>query len=98
MTTLPKFPNNFRISEWFAGHDEVALAHRVVMASVGHKIDPNNSTPIIGIADYSSDLNPCNLPLRDFINDVKQGIADAGSRHGLSADWRLLSDAQSALG
>lgn len=78
MTNLPKFPSHFRSSEWFAGDDEVALAHRVVMASVGYEIDTRNSKPIIGIADSSSDLNPCNLPLRDFIPAIKQGIIDAG--------------------
>ena len=78
MTTLPKFTSNFRSSEWFLGDDEVALAHRVVMASVGYEIDTNNSKPIIGIADSSSDLNPCNLPLRNFLPAVKQGILDAG--------------------
>ncbi len=78
MTSLPKFPINYRSSEWFAGNDEVALAHRVVMASVGQEIDFNNSKPIIGIADSSSDLNPCNLPLRNFISEVRRGIEDAG--------------------
>ena len=78
MTSLPKSPINYRSSEWFAGNDEVALAHRVVMASVGHQIDPNNSKPIIGIADSSSDLNPCNLPLRKFVDEVKRGVEDAG--------------------
>ncbi len=78
MTSLPKFPINYRSSEWFAGNDEVALAHRVVMASVGQEIDLNNSKPIIGIADSSSDLNPCNLPLRNFISEVRRGIEDAG--------------------
>lgn len=78
MTSLPKSPINFRSSEWFAGNDEVALAHRVVMASVGHAIDANNSMPIIGIADSSSDLNPCNLPLRNFIGEIKRGIENAG--------------------
>ena len=78
MTSLSKFTTNFRSSEWFAGEDEVSLAHRVVMASVGYEIDAENSKPIIGIADSSSDLNPCNLPLRDFIPAIKQGIIDAG--------------------
>ena len=78
MTSLPKFPINYRSSEWFAGSDEVALAHRVVMASVGHQINANNPKPIIGIADSSSDLNPCNLPLRNFLDAVKRGIEDAG--------------------
>lgn len=78
MTSLPKFPINYRSSEWFAGNDEVALSHRVVMASVGHQIDSKNSKPIIGIADSSSDLNPCNLPLRNFLSEVKRGIEEAG--------------------
>lgn len=78
MTSLPKITPSLRSSEWFAGDDEVALAHRVVMASVGYEIDARNSKPVIGIADSSSDLNPCNLPLRDFIPAIKQGIIDAG--------------------
>lgn len=78
MTTLPRLPVNYRSSEWFAGNDEIAMAHRVVMASVGHEVDSKNSKPIIGIADSSSDLNPCNLPLRKFLSEVKRGIEDAG--------------------
>jgi len=69
---------NLRSSEWFAGDDEVALSHRVVMASVGYELDANNTKPIIGIADSSSELNPCNLPLRDFIPEIKRGIIEAG--------------------
>ncbi len=67
-----------RSSEWFAGNDEVALSHRVVLASVGFQLEPDNERPIIGIADSSSDLNPCNLPLRDYIDDIKAGILEAG--------------------
>ena len=70
--------SNLRSSEWFSGDDEVALSHRVVMASIGHEIDVNNSKPIIGIADSSSDLNPCNLPLRSFIPEIERGIIEAG--------------------
>ena len=69
---------NLRSSEWFAGDDEVALSHRVVMASVGFELDANNTKPIIGIADSSSELNPCNLPLQDFIPEIKRGIIEAG--------------------
>jgi dihydroxy-acid dehydratase len=48
------------------------------MASVGKSIDLNNPKPIIGIADSSSELNPCNLPLARFIPEIKKGIEDAG--------------------
>jgi len=45
---------------------------------VGQAVDSNNSKPIIGIADSSSDLNPCNLPLRNYIDEIKRGITEAG--------------------
>ncbi len=70
--------SKLRSSEWFSGDDEVALSHRVVMASIGYEIDVKNSKPIIGIADSSSDLNPCNLPLRNFIPEIERGIIEAG--------------------
>ena len=70
--------SNLRSSEWFSGDDEVALSHRVVMASIGYEIDVDNTKPIIGIADSSSDLNPCNLPLRNFIPEIQRGIIEAG--------------------
>ena len=79
---------HFRSSEWFAGDDEVALSHRVVMATIGREIDPNNSKPIIGIADSSSDLNPCNLPLRKFISEIERGIIEAG---GIPVTFPVMS-------
>ena len=48
------------------------------MASVGFTVEPDNHRPIIGIADSSSELNPCNLPLRDYIEDIKAGVKVAG--------------------
>jgi dihydroxy-acid dehydratase len=48
------------------------------MASVGLEVPDNGAKPIIGIADSSSDLNPCNLGLRDYIEDIKTGIVAAG--------------------
>jgi dihydroxy-acid dehydratase len=70
--------HTLRSNEWFAGNDEVALSHRVVMASVGLVVEAENQRPIIGIADSSSELNPCNLPLRGYIDDIKAGIVEAG--------------------
>lgn len=77
---IPLVPSKriLRSGEWFTGNDEVALSHRVVMASIGFDLGPNNDRPIIGIADSSSELNPCNLPLRDYITDIKAGILKAG--------------------
>ena len=68
-----------RSSEWFAGDDEVAVAHRVALRSSGLDIQPNDPRPIIGIADSSSDLNPCNLPLRALAETVSAGVKAAGA-------------------
>jgi len=70
--------SKLRSDEWFSGDDEVALSHRVVMAAIGQEVLADNTKPIIGIADSSSELNPCNLPLRNFIPELKRGITEAG--------------------
>lgn len=67
-----------RSQQWLAGDDEVALAHRVALRSIGLEIDPADPRPIIGIADSSSDLNPCNLPLRGLADAAAEGIRAAG--------------------
>lgn len=58
------------------------------MRSVGLEVPADNTKPIIGIADSSSDLNPCNLPLRALVDDVKQGILEAG---GLPVSFPVIS-------
>ena len=77
-----------RSSEWFQGNDETAVSHRVVMRSVGLDVSADNKKPIIGIADSSSDLNPCDLPLRALVDDVKAGILEAG---GLPVAFPVIS-------
>jgi dihydroxy-acid dehydratase len=67
-----------RSDAWFSGDDEVAVAHRVALASSGIGIGREGGRPVIGIADSSSDLNPCNLPLRALIDPVRVGVRDAG--------------------
>ena len=67
-----------RSSAWFAGDDEVALAHRVVLRSVGVEGEIDGNRPIIGIADSSSELNPCNLPLASLAERVAEGVRAAG--------------------
>jgi dihydroxy-acid dehydratase len=69
---------DLRSSEWFVGDDEVALAHRVVLRSVGIEGEIDGTRPIIGIADSSSELNPCNLPLAGFATRVADGVRLAG--------------------
>jgi dihydroxy-acid dehydratase len=77
-----------RSAEWFHGDDEVAVAHRVALRSVGLDIRADDTRPVIGIADSSSDLNPCNLPLRDLVPEVAAGIRAAG---GLPVTFPVMS-------
>lgn len=80
--------NTYRSSLWFDDDTEVALSHRVVMASIGRPLDSKNPKPIIGIADSSSELNPCNLPLARYISEIKRGVEDAG---GIPVTFPVMS-------
>ena len=79
---------DLRSSAWFAGDDEVALAHRVALASSGIEITRAADRPVIGISNSASDLNPCNLALRDLVPFVKEGILAAG---GLPVEFPTMS-------
>ncbi len=76
MTDSPA--NRLRSAAWFVGDDEVALAHRVVLRSVGVDGEIDGTRPVIGIADSSSELNPCNLPLASLAEPVAAGVRAAG--------------------
>jgi dihydroxy-acid dehydratase len=80
--------NRLRSQAWVAGDDEVALEHRVALASAGLHISRTGERPLIGIANSVSDLNPCNLPLRDLVAPVKAGIEEAG---GIGAEFGTIS-------
>ena len=75
---MSQTPSGLRSAEWFIGDDEVSLAHRVVLRSVGVEGELDGTRPIIGIADSSSELNPCNLPLAALAEHVADGVREAG--------------------
>jgi dihydroxy-acid dehydratase len=77
-----------RSQAWLGGDDEVALEHRVALASAGLAVSKAGGKPVIGIANSASDLNPCNLPLRDLAVEVKAGIGEAG---GIGAEFGTIS-------
>lgn len=81
MTTL-------RSSAWFEGDDEVALISRVAMRNAGIEIDVYHSRPVIAILNSASDLNPCNLPLAGYVDDIRQGITTAG---GIAVELPVMS-------
>ena len=77
-----------RSQAWLAGDDEVAVEHRVALASAGLAVSKAADRPVIGIANSASELNPCNLPLRDLTGEVKAGIEEAG---GIGAEFGTIS-------
>ena len=78
----------FRSDAWLAGDDEVAVLHRVALASAGIKFARDGQHPVIGIANSASDLNPCNLPLRQLAAAVKEGVSAAG---GVAVEFPTIS-------
>jgi len=77
-----------RSSAWFEGDDEVALISRVAMRNAGIEIDVHHSRPVIAILNSASDLNPCNLPLTGYVDDIRQGITAAG---GIAVELPVMS-------
>jgi dihydroxy-acid dehydratase len=77
-----------RSSAWLAGDDEVAMLHRVALASAGVLGGRTAKRPVIGIANSASELNPCNLPLRDLVAHVRAGIDEAG---GIGVEFPTIS-------
>jgi dihydroxy-acid dehydratase len=77
-----------RSDAWFIGDDEVAMAHRVAFASAGLEVSRRGGRPVIGIANSASELNPCNLPLRELAGAVRSGVLEAG---GIPAEFGSIS-------
>ena len=50
----------------------------MALASAGLDVSADGGRPVIGIANSASDLNPCNLPLRELAVAVRTGVREAG--------------------
>ena len=77
-----------RSDAWFTGDDEVAMQHRVAFATAGLEVSRQGGRPVIGIANSASELNPCNLPLRELAGAVRRGVLEAG---GIPAEFGSIS-------
>jgi len=77
-----------RSDRWVRGDSEVALDSRVALRMGGAPVDSNGGRPIIGIANSASDLNPCNQPLADYVDALREGIASAG---GIAVEFPVIS-------
>jgi dihydroxy-acid dehydratase len=73
---------------WLAGDDEVALTNRAALASAGVPVTSAADRPVIGIANSASQLNPCNLPLKDLVEPIRAGIEAAG---GIGVEFPVIS-------
>lgn len=62
----------------FADAGQDGLMHRAFLRGAGFSADDVRRTPVIGIANSASELNPCNLGFASLLNDVKAGIREAG--------------------
>lgn len=64
-----------RSGAWFDGDDEVAVLNRVVLGL----LPAERGRPIVGIADTTSDLNPCHGAFPGMLSDLERGIRDGGA-------------------
>jgi len=69
----------YRSQEWFHGRDELGFQHRAALRTMGIDADRYKDRPVIGIANSWSELNNCNMNLRDVAAAVKRGILAAGA-------------------
>jgi dihydroxy-acid dehydratase len=76
-----------RSQAWFEGESEVALDARVALAMGGNP-RASHDAPVIGLCNSSSDLNPCNQPLRDLVPSLREGIEAAG---GVAVEFAVMS-------
>ena len=78
----------YRSAEWFDGRDELGFQHRAALRCMG--IDPERyrGCPVIGIANSWSELNNCNMNLREVAAGVKRGVLAAG---GLPLEFPTIS-------
>lgn len=74
--------------ELFHETGQDGLMHRAFLRGGGASAEEVRRRPVIGIANSASDLNPCNQGLSNLVNQVKQGIRDAG---GLPLEFPTIS-------
>jgi dihydroxyacid dehydratase/phosphogluconate dehydratase len=67
----------FRSAQWFYGRDELGFQHRSALRSMGIDVERFKDRPVIGIANSWSELNNCDMSLRDVAVAVKRGVVAA---------------------
>jgi dihydroxy-acid dehydratase len=73
---------------------DTGFAARSFLRSSGLTAQQLRRRPVIGICTSWSELNPCNLPLRELAAAVKEGVAAAG---GLALEFPTISLAEALV-
>jgi dihydroxy-acid dehydratase len=72
----------------FADEGQDGLLHRAFLRGEGFTAEQVRRTPVVGIANSASELNPCNAGLADLAKRVKAGVEAAG---GLALEFPTIS-------
>jgi dihydroxy-acid dehydratase len=67
-----------RSQTWYRGPEYYDFARRTYVRSEGHNSEIFDGRPFIGICNSWSELNNCNMGLRDLAEHVKRGVIAAG--------------------
>ena len=83
-----KTPQELRSARWFAPDDLRGFGHRSRIMQMGYSPEDWKDRPVIAIINTWSDINPCHAHFKHRVEDVKQGIIQAG---GLPIELPALS-------
>ncbi|MEV4900116.1 dihydroxy-acid dehydratase [Citricoccus sp. NPDC055426] len=64
----------------FRGDTQDGLLHRAFLRGAGFSAEDVRRSPVIGIANTASELNPCNAGLDELAAEVKAGVRAAGGQ------------------
>src|SRR6266436_130395 len=70
--------HKLRSQDWFAHSTYESLTHRAAIRAEGFTPEVFQNRPVIGICNSWSELNHCNLHLREVAEAVKRGVWAAG--------------------
>jgi dihydroxy-acid dehydratase len=71
-------PKNRRSNAWFHAPEYYGFSRRAWLRSEGFPADVFDGKPVVGICNSWSELNNCNVHLRDVAAAVKRGVIAAG--------------------
>ncbi|WP_340084304.1 L-arabinonate dehydratase [Siminovitchia sp. FSL H7-0308] len=78
MSNKLKQEKPLRSERWLDANDFRSFNHRSRMMQMGFGIEEWDGSPIIGIMNTWSEINPCHHHFKDRVEDVKRGVLQAG--------------------